>query len=145
MPRVMRREYWRFASACVSRSTKYPRDCRLDRASGVPDGKDQWIEEGGRRRDKQPPAIGKFCKRASDLKNRSRSDVLQRARESADDQNSPRNTQNNPAARAIETGKVRIQASARLRTVRHCSPEPFAAMVPATPEDSTWVVLTGKP
>ena len=49
------------------------------------------------------------------------------------------------AASAIETGKVRIQASARLRTVRHCSPEPFAAIVPATPEDSTWVVLTGRP
>ena len=29
--------------------------------------------------------------------------------------------------------------------VFHCSPEPFAAMVPATPEDSTWVVDTGKP
>ena len=32
-----------------------------------------------------------------------------------------------------------------LRMVDHCSPEPFAAMVPATPEESTWVVLTGRP
>jgi hypothetical protein len=29
--------------------------------------------------------------------------------------------------------------------VDHCSPEPLAAMVPAMPEDSTWVVETGNP
>ncbi|MOA53750.1 hypothetical protein D3C78_1772560 [compost metagenome] len=26
-----------------------------------------------------------------------------------------------------------------------CKPEPLATMVPATPDDSTWVVETGKP
>ncbi|SAK54713.1 hypothetical protein AWB78_01410 [Caballeronia calidae] len=56
-----------------------------------------------------------------------------------------RNTQNNRPASAIDTGSVRIHASARLRTVRHCRPEPFAAIVPATPDDSTCVVLTGRP
>ena len=32
-----------------------------------------------------------------------------------------------------------------MRTVESCKPEPFAAMVPATPEDSTWVVETSEP
>ena len=32
-----------------------------------------------------------------------------------------------------------------LRIVDHCRPEPLAAMVPATPEESTWVVDTGRP
>jgi len=32
-----------------------------------------------------------------------------------------------------------------LRIVDHCSPDPLAAMVPAMPEDSTWVVDTGSP
>ena len=45
----------------------------------------------------------------------------------------------------IAAGKVRIQASAMLRIVDHCSPDPLAAMVPAMPEDSTWVVETGRP
>ena len=44
----------------------------------------------------------------------------------------------------IEAGKVNTQAAARFRIVLHCRPEPFAAIVPATPEVSTWVVLTGK-
>jgi hypothetical protein len=44
---------------------------------------------------------------------------LQRALNMQRAQNSPRNTQNKPAASAIETGRVRIQARARLRTVRH--------------------------
>ena len=32
-----------------------------------------------------------------------------------------------------------------LRIVLHCSPEPFAAIVPAMPLDNTWVVETGSP
>jgi hypothetical protein len=42
-------------------------------------------------------------------------------------------------------GKVKTQAAAILRMVDHCSPLLLANMVPATPEESTWVVLTGKP
>jgi hypothetical protein len=34
---------------------------------------------------------------------------------------------------------------ARFLTVAHCNLEWFAAMVPAIPEESTWVVLTGNP
>ena len=45
----------------------------------------------------------------------------------------------------IAAGRVRIQASAMLRIVDHCSPDPLADMVPAMPEDSTWVVETGSP
>ena len=44
---------------------------------------------------------------------------------------------------AIAAGSVSTQASAMLRTVDHCRPEPFAAIVPAMPDDSTWVVDTG--
>jgi hypothetical protein len=50
----------------------------------------------------------------------------------------------NPAS-IIEAGSVSTHAIARLRTVDHCSPEWFAAMVPAIPDDSTCVVLTGSP
>ena len=32
-----------------------------------------------------------------------------------------------------------------LRSVDHCMPEPLASIVPATPDDSTWVVETGRP
>ena len=32
-----------------------------------------------------------------------------------------------------------------LRMVDIAGPEPLAAIVPATPDDSTWVVLTGRP
>ena len=32
-----------------------------------------------------------------------------------------------------------------LRIVDHCIPEPLATMVPATPDESTWVVDTGRP
>lgn len=46
---------------------------------------------------------------------------------------------------AIAAGRVSTQASAILRTVDHCRPEPFAAIVPAMPDDSTWVVDTGRP
>ena len=45
----------------------------------------------------------------------------------------------------IAAASVSIQASAILRTVESCNPEPLAAMVPAMPEDNTWVVETGNP
>jgi hypothetical protein len=45
----------------------------------------------------------------------------------------------------IAAGSVSTHAKAMLRTVASCSPEPFAAMVPAMPEDRTCVVETGKP
>jgi hypothetical protein len=45
----------------------------------------------------------------------------------------------------MDTGRVRTQAMSRFLTVPHCNPERFAAMVPATAEDNTWVVLTGRP
>jgi hypothetical protein len=45
----------------------------------------------------------------------------------------------------MAAGSVRTQANSRLRTVAHCRPEPLAAMVPATPDDNTWVVETGSP
>ena len=45
----------------------------------------------------------------------------------------------------IAAGRVSTQAIAMLRIVDHCSPEPFAAIVPAMPDDSTWVVETGRP
>jgi len=45
----------------------------------------------------------------------------------------------------IAAGRVSTQASAMLRIVDHCSPDPLAAMVPAMPDDSTWVVETGSP
>ena len=45
----------------------------------------------------------------------------------------------------MATGKVNIQAAARLRTVLHCKPDPLAAIVPATPLDRMCVVETGKP
>ena len=43
------------------------------------------------------------------------------------------------------TGKVKTHAAAMLRMVDHCSPLLLAIMVPATPEESTCVVLTGRP
>jgi hypothetical protein len=45
----------------------------------------------------------------------------------------------------MAAGNVITHANAMLRTVESCNPEPFAAMVPATPEDSTCVVETGSP
>jgi len=45
----------------------------------------------------------------------------------------------------IEAGSVKIHAISMFLTVDHCSPEPFAAIVPATPDDSTCVVETGNP
>src|SRR5262249_51468287 len=56
-----------------------------------------------------------------------------------------RSAQNNVPERTIAAGRVKTQANARLRTVPHCSPLRFAAIVPATPDESTCVVLTGSP
>jgi hypothetical protein len=42
-------------------------------------------------------------------------------------------------------GQGGTQASSKLRKVAICRPDLFAAIAPATPEESTWVVLTGKP
>src|SRR5215510_3128466 len=60
-------------------------------------------------------------------------------------QKTARKSQNSRPDSRIDIGSVRIHASRRLRTVAHWSPEPLAAMVPATPEDNTCVVLTGSP
>ena len=54
-------------------------------------------------------------------------------------------TQNRLPESRIETGSVSTQAASRLRTVFHCRPDLLAHMVPATPDDSTCVVLTGRP
>src|SRR5262249_31353794 len=45
----------------------------------------------------------------------------------------------------MAAGSVSTHAINRLRTVAHCSPEPLAAIVPATPDDNTCVVETGSP
>ncbi len=47
--------------------------------------------------------------------------------------------------RIAAAGSVKIHAAAMLRRVDICSPLPLAAMVPATPEESTCVVETGSP
>src|SRR5579875_2476726 len=54
-----------------------------------------------------------------------------------------RRTQKIPPASSAAAGSVKTQASAMLRIVANCRPLPLAAMVPATPEDSTCVVDTG--
>jgi hypothetical protein len=55
------------------------------------------------------------------------------------------NTRYNSPDNSIAAGSVRTQARAIFRKVCSCNPEPFAAIVPATPDDSTWVVDTGNP
>ena len=60
-------------------------------------------------------------------------------------QNSLVNSQYKQPDSSIATGRVSTQAISRLRSVAICRPEPLAAMVPATPDDSTWVVDTGRP
>ncbi len=55
------------------------------------------------------------------------------------------NVQNSTAARPIDAGSVNTQAISKLRIVDICKPDLFAHIVPATPDDSTCVVLTGKP
>ena len=47
--------------------------------------------------------------------------------------------------RPIAQGNVSTHASAWLRRIDICTPEPLAAIVPATPEESTCVVETGGP
>lgn len=54
-------------------------------------------------------------------------------------------SQNKVPERRIEAGRVNTHAMAKFLTVVHCSPERLAAIVPATPEDKTCVVLTGDP
>jgi hypothetical protein len=67
MPRMVRREYWRIASLRVHNANTLAIAALLEQAL-CPSAKSMWREVGGRRGDKQPPAIGKFCKRASGLK-----------------------------------------------------------------------------
>ena len=45
----------------------------------------------------------------------------------------------------MAAGSVSTQAIAMERTVLHCSPDPFAAIVPATPLERICVVDTGSP
>src|SRR5262245_62029195 len=56
-----------------------------------------------------------------------------------------RKAQYSSAAIRIDAGNVSTQASARLRIVPIWRPDRLAAIVPATPEESTCVVLTGRP
>ena len=60
-------------------------------------------------------------------------------------QNTWRKRKNRTPDSSIAAGRVSTQASAMLPTVDHCMPEPLATIVPATPDDSTWVVDTGRP
>ena len=48
-------------------------------------------------------------------------------------------------ASVIATGRVSSHASAMLRMVPPLTPERCASIVPAMPDDSTWVVETGSP
>ena len=54
-------------------------------------------------------------------------------------------SRNSTPASRIAAGSVSNQAIARFRTVDIWSPDRFAAIVPATPDDSTCVVDTGSP
>lgn len=56
-----------------------------------------------------------------------------------------RNAQYSVPASTMDTGSVSTHAISKLRTVAHCNPDRLATMVPATPEESTCVVLTGRP
>src|SRR5579872_5086029 len=56
-----------------------------------------------------------------------------------------RNSQNSEPDSNAATGSVKTHAAAMLRRVDIWSPLRLAAMVPATPELRTWVVLTGRP
>lgn len=56
--------------------------------------------------------------------------------QAAGEQHDPRKTQ---------TGNVNTHASMMFRNVPPCKPEPLAAIVPATPDESTCVALTGSP
>ena len=48
-----------------------------------------------------------------------------------------------PAEMDTLAGSVRTQANAIRFKVAGCTPDLFATMVPAIPEERTWVVLTG--
>ncbi|WP_164580946.1 hypothetical protein [Rhizobium leguminosarum] len=48
---------------------------------------------------------------------------------------------NSMKAIAIQAGSVSTQAISMLRTADHCRPEPFAAMVPATPDEGRCVTI----
>lgn len=56
-----------------------------------------------------------------------------------------RKTQKRPPESRAAAGRVKTQAMAMERSVDHWSPLPLATMVPAMPELSTCVVLTGRP
>ncbi len=57
------------------------------------------------------------------------------------------NNQNRHPARSMVTGKVSTHADRIFRMVPTCRfrRPPCATIVPATPDDKTWVVLTGSP
>ena len=61
------------------------------------------------------------------------------------DQNRCAKIQNRLPDKRIAAGSVRTHAISRLRTVALCRPDRRAAIVPATPDDSTCVVDTGSP
>jgi len=67
MPRLVRREYQRIASLRVRSANTLAIAAFIEQALCL---SVEWTlcREGGRREDKQPPAIGKFCKGASGLK-----------------------------------------------------------------------------
>jgi hypothetical protein len=54
-------------------------------------------------------------------------------------------SQNRLPERSAAAGRVKTQARAISRNVDTCNPLLFAAIVPATPEERTCVVLTGRP
>jgi hypothetical protein len=60
-------------------------------------------------------------------------------------QNSFENNQYKEPESSIAAGNVNTQAMSRLRIVAHCKPDLLATMAPATPDESTCVVETGKP
>ena len=55
-----------------------------------------------------------------------------------------RNAQNSVDESMIEIGSVNTHAIIRLRTVAHWRPDLLAHIVPATPDDSTCVMLAGR-
>ena len=60
-------------------------------------------------------------------------------------QNNFANTQYSEPDSSIATGSVSTQAIARFRIVDICRPDRLAAIVPATPDERTCVVETGRP
>jgi hypothetical protein len=107
--------------AAVSRcfSTSEDRSLKTQQMGG---GQTTMSKQKGRR--KKPAPFSNACRR---------------------DQKTDANAQYRAPEMIIAAGSVSTQASAMLRTVESCSPEPLAAMVPAIPDDSTCVVDTGRP